>query len=170
MNKSIRTLFVSLCALCVAFSFSGCASAPAGTGANLAATFGPPIARIANGRLAMVILQKNPGREAMLQAVADDLGLLTQSATAKEISEAVIRGFVTARGAKWGLLPGEQELLITGLLATRDGFLASSGAATVLLNDPRVGIYIDAIRQGINDGIQQQRFQATVNAVPLAAK
>lgn len=149
-------IIIALGLLLHALLFSGCAS-PAGgpTAPSIIATLGPAVSMVASERISLAILKNHPGREIVLKAVSDDLGLLTTGANLAEITDAAIAAFVDSRAAKWGLLAGEAELLKAGLQATRAQFMASTGASAVLLSDPRVVTYITAVRQGIAAGIAE---------------
>jgi hypothetical protein len=154
--------------LCGAISFTGCASNPGSSNVPSALeVLGPPIATVASERLSLALLKNHPGREGVLSAVSADLGLLTTGANIAEITDAAIKSFVESRAEKWGLLAGESDLLIAGLQATRAQFMASTGATTVLLSDPRVVVYISAVRSGIATGIAEN---ARRSAQPTSAK
>lgn len=148
MKSNIRLHLVALCASLLALcSFTGCAS----TGPN--STLGPLVAEVAQARIAKEILDRNPSAAPKLQAVADSLGLLLEGGATDEISEAAIRGFVAGYADKWELTAPEQQLLVLGLLATRDRFLQATGAPLAKLDDPQVRIWITAVKRGIEAGI-----------------
>lgn len=156
-TKTSLLLAALVCSLSVSCSFlnSGCASI-GGAGSSL----GPIIAEVAQARIAKSLLDRNPAAETKLRAIATALDVISAEASGAEISELAIRSFVANRAAEWQLTAPEQELLTIGLLAARNRFLQSTGAGTILTNDPRVGVWISALKRGIDAGIAAHRAQS----------
>lgn len=143
----MKTKLVLILALVLGLAFTACT-----TTNSTVDTFGPLVAQIANARIAKSMLDKNPSSEAKLVAISAALDAI-QGADLQEITANAITAFVDSGSEKWGLLPGEKQLLTAGLLAARDQFIRSTGTAVVMTNDPRVGVWISAIRLGIDEGI-----------------
>lgn len=165
-NKVSLCLFAAIAGLVIAL-FSACGSTSSSTSATIN-TLGPLVAEVAQARLVDVYLDKNPGKEASLLAVAAALETITaDAATGTEITEAVIRGFVAKRAPGWGLTEPEQQLIVTGLLAARDAALQGKAGAVLHLGDANVKPWIDAVRRGIVAGVDGHAGKASAH--PTAA-
>lgn len=159
-------LCVALVAL-VSLFLGGCASAPsAGPGQPLNSSakapflgsptvqaLGPTVASAIEARVIAGRVAKNPARAAMYLAVADSLGELTSNTSGAEITDLVIRAFVARLATKWGLLPGEDVLIVALLTEARGLYLANTGAPSVYLSDERVRVWVRAIEDGIRNGV-----------------
>lgn len=162
---------ILLVASLAVFAFTGCVdktSVAPGTApaafplGGVVQAFGPPVAQIINTRLTLSMLEKNPNRENTLHLVAADLRIAVQAVGLNEISETLIKNFAHAEAVKYGLLPDEESLVAQALLAARAQFLASTGGSVVLITDPRVGAWIDAITNGIDGGIAEFHRRAAL--------
>ncbi|HYD00300.1 MAG TPA: hypothetical protein VEB22_03670 [Phycisphaerales bacterium] len=136
---------------------TGCSTTSTTNGGGLVAALGPTIVEVAQTRIALRMLDKNPGAEAKLQKVSAALAIISSEANGQEITAAVIRGFVARRALEWELTPAEEQLLTLGLLAARDAFLANTGAGVVIVGDQRVGLWLSAIQRGIDAGIAEHK-------------
>lgn len=116
-------------------------------------TFGPLVTEVAETRLTVAFLKKNPTKAPALIAVAAALETLQDTPNVKEITEAAIRAFIAKVGEKYALLPPESELLVQGLLAARDAALQQLHIPALRLDDPRIEPWIEAVRRGIVQGV-----------------
>jgi hypothetical protein len=145
-----RSLVVSFLTLLLALNFSGCTST---SSSQLVNSFGPLVTQIAEVEISKAILKKNPAAETALLGVADELDLLSQDASATEITNVVIHNFAVRVGAKYSLSPSEVQVIELGFDSARDAALDSTHAQALHIGDANVGPWLSALKNGLREGV-----------------